>query len=236
MPSPLEVLRKDRLFIIYGICIILSVIAFGIINYCTYTPGVNDEYPLWSLLLWSYLYVPLFLLKIFNGWKVTDFGFVMNRRVVITVGVSGLIAGWVFFASPEYRMSARWEYSLLEAFARVGEEVFFRGFVYLYFEKLFSMKNRPHVWAIILSSIAFTLPHTHTFLPGVHMPISTVIMAAILMAYLRHKTGSILPAILIHCFVGSDLLGALFGLAIYSLFIMGVGMGGFRFGPQHDVA
>ena len=69
----------------------------------------------------------------------------------------------------------------------VFEEVFFRGFLYGALKKSFGIS-----WAIFLSAGCFSLLHTNLmgFLP--------ILALGVFLAYLREKTGSIVPSIIVH--------------------------------------
>jgi hypothetical protein len=76
---------------------------------------------------------------------------------------------------------------LISAMAPVVEEVFFRGFLYAAIRKRFTV-----FWSIFLSAFLFSLLHTNLlgFLP--------ILLLGMFLAYLREKTGSLMPCIVIH--------------------------------------
>ena len=215
-----ETFREEKIYFYGSIYVVLSIIVFGIINYFTWSPGVVTELSVFFLLCWLSLYLPMIVFNKSAGWKIDTFGFVLNKRVGTVVALSLLLGAWLYVKEPEIRMFDQWHYSLIEAFARVGEELYFRGFIYLLALRLFKTKKKPHLWAILLSSIAFTVMHTQSFLPENGTPISQVFLLALLLAYLRHTTDSLLPGITIHCLLKGNLLGILFGWAIYALFVV----------------
>ncbi|UNC93883.1 CPBP family intramembrane glutamic endopeptidase [Candidatus Contubernalis alkalaceticus] len=108
---------------------------------------------------------------------------------------------------------------MIQVFARTGEELFFRGFLYTLIIKIFKHENKPWLWAIFLSSLLFALVHTQTFLPEYGTNMTTIFMIGYVLALLRKWTNSILPAIMIHVFVQSNILGVIFSVIIYYLFI-----------------
>lgn len=220
MQSIKETLRNEKIYLFGSIYVILSIIAMGIINYFSWSPGVVTELSVFGLLLWGSLYLPMIFFNYFADWKISEFGFVLNKRVGIVIALSLLLGVWLYIREPEIWMFDKWYYSLIESFARVGEELYFRGFIYLLVLKLFKAEKKPHLWAIILSSIAFTFMHTQSFLPENGTPIFQIFLLALFFAYLRDKTDSLLPGITIHCLLKGNLLGILFGWAIYVIFLL----------------
>lgn len=92
------------------------------------------------LLLWFLLYVPLGLFTAIAGWKIQDFGFSVNHRI------SFALLPVLFLCAPiVLSFAVPWQSALIEAFARTGEEVFFRGFLFLLLLKIFREKARPEV-------------------------------------------------------------------------------------------
>ena len=112
-----------------------------------------------------------------------------------------------------------WEYSLIEAFARTGEELYFRGFTYLLVLRMFKHKKN-WLWAVILSSLAFTLVHSQIFPPEYRTSFFQVFITALFLAYLRHLTDSLLPGVTIHCFLKGGLSTVLFGWGLYAMFVV----------------
>ncbi len=212
--------REEKLYLYGSIYVLLSTIIFGVINYFTWSPGVVTEVSALFLLSWIPLYLPMIVFNQFADWRVSEFGFVVDKRTGIVAAISLLFGVWVCVKEPTLWMFDRGYYSLIEAFARVGEELYFRGFIYLLVLKLFKAEKKPYIWAIVLSSIVFAAMHTQTFLPEYGTSLFSVFLSALLLAYLRHKTDSLLPGITIHSFLKGSLLGILFGWAIYALFVL----------------
>lgn len=165
MQSIKETFREERVYLYGSIYVLLSIVVFAVVNYFTWSPGVVTGLSALSLLGWTSLYLPVIVFNKSAGWKIDEFGFTLDRRVGIVVAISLLLGAWLYVREPDMRMFERWHYSLIEAFARVGEELYFRGFVYLLALGLFQTEKKPHLWAIVLSSMAFTVMHTQSFLP-----------------------------------------------------------------------
>jgi len=138
------------------------VLAFaGFLNYTEpYSSDPVTTPILWQLILWGALYLPIVILPIVAGLKVTDFGFTLNPLLALAVS---LIVTICAFWSPTAIVT--WRSALIEAFARTGEEIFFRGFLFVLFSEIFRNKRRPWLWAAIVSSMLFALAHTQTFQP-----------------------------------------------------------------------
>lgn len=162
------------------------------------------------------MYVPFFYYLFCDNWKIKDFGFVLNYQVATILVV---IIVFIMFRV-EHISLINWQSSMIETFARTGEELFFRGFLYTLLLKIFRSKKKPWLWAVIISSLAFALMHTQTFLPEYNSSMLDIFILAMIMALLRKWTGSILFAISIHVLLKAGILGVIFGLIGYLLFVL----------------
>lgn len=219
-PEHVRESEKRNVYAFGVIYIIGSLIVFAILNYFAWTTGPVTELTLLYFVSWTSFYVPLFIFYISAQWKVTETGFTVNKWVGIIVVLSLILGGYVYMKAPDIVVVEKWYYSLIEAFARTGEEVYIRGFIYTLVLKLFQHKKKPWMWAVVLSSIVFAAMHTQTLLPEYGTSIFQIFLFALFTAYMRHLTGSILPGITIHCFLKGGLAGALFGWFIYVLFVL----------------
>lgn len=112
--------------------------------------------------------------------------------------------------------------SLTEAIARTGEELFFRGFVYALVIRIFANQKKiyTHLWAIMLSSLAFAVVHTQTFLPANNDTMLSILLFSLFLGSVRSLTGSILPGIILHLlFNTGTIVAVILGCVIYGLFI-----------------
>lgn len=76
------------------------------------------------------------------------------------------------------------------------------------------------MWAILVSSLAFALVHTQTFLPESTDTMFAIFLFAIFLAFLRYATGSLLPGIIVHLAANTqDMLAVFLGCVIYGLFV-----------------
>ena len=200
----------------------------GYLNYTEpYSPGPSTTPILWQLILWASLYLPVIVLPIAARWKVTDFGFTLSPNLAIAALIVTLFCAVITNA-----IAATWGSGILEAFARTGEEVFFRGFLITFFIRLFDNKRRPWLWAAIVSSILFALVHTQTFqqsylsthsspyAPAIFTIIQRLLNVfgmGLVLALLRVWTRSILPGAIAHSIINCNILALPFVLVIYSL-------------------
>lgn len=185
----------------------------AVINYFTYSPNPVHTVSSGMFLLWMALYGPLFVYVLWAKWPVPDFGFTSNWRLLLVLVAMGLILLLNFDKNAipqEHR-------AFVIGFARTGEELFSRGFVYALMLRLGHKWKRRELWAIVLSSLIFTLVHTHTFRPDYRSTMLDVFFIAMVFAWARHWTRSILPGVLVHCGIQAGIPGMLWGSLIYAI-------------------
>jgi membrane protease YdiL (CAAX protease family) len=172
-----------------------------------------------ACILWISAYLPAVALPLLAGWNDKHVGFRLGwNAVLISIG---FIAFLVLF--PQTRLLG-WSKVTTEAFARTGEEVFFRGFLFTLIWRLAEKKPRPWVWAIVGSSLAFMIVHTQTFQPGgilehgvfqvVSRLINLFVFSAIL-SYVRWRTDSVLPGAVVHSTFNGGLATIPFVVVLY---------------------
>jgi membrane protease YdiL (CAAX protease family) len=192
-----------------------------------YDPNPVNSPSTIQLILWFLLYVPLGLFTAITNWKIEDFGFSINYRTVFaSILVLALCVPIILtFEVP-------WRSALIEAFARTGEEVFFRGFLFLLLLKVFSEKARPGMWAIIISAVVFALVHTQTFQASfistygagpigyrIFERMLNIFLFGALFALVRHWSQSILPGVIAHSLLKAGVLALPFCLIIFTGFV-----------------
>ena len=212
--------------LILGIFYAVSMVALvAYLNYTLpYDPNPVTSTTTTQLILWFLLYVPLGLFTTITDWKIEDFGFSINYR---TGFASILVLALCVPMTLTYEVP--WRSALIEAFARTGEEVFFRGFLFLLLLKIFSETAKPGMWAIIISAVIFALVHTQTFQTSFISnygtgPISyrvferllNVFLSGVLFALVRHWTQSILPGVIAHNLLNAGVVTLPFCLTIYA--------------------
>jgi membrane protease YdiL (CAAX protease family) len=207
------------------------VVILALICYLNYTePYSNDpvtSFDFRALIFWGLLYLPVIILPIVAGRKVIEFGFTLNPFLALA---SLLIVAMCAYSFPTDMIT--WQSALIEAFARTGEEIFFRGFLFVLFTELFRNKHRPWLWAAIASSILFALAHTQTFQSGFlaqygspSLPIAfqffqrflNLFGLALVFALIRVWTHSILPGAIAHSLSKASIATLPFVLLIYGI-------------------
>ena len=175
------------------------------------------------LFVWLLLYIPLGLFTIIADWKIEDFGFSINYKV----GFASILV-CVLCAPMTFTTMVPWRGAVIEAFARTGEEVFFRGFLYLLVLKVFSEKAKPGMWAVLISASVFALVHTQAFqssyFENVSMNRSFLIMQRLfnvfflgaIFALIRYWTKSILPGVIAHSLIKGGVFVLPVCIAIYA--------------------
>lgn len=211
--------RVYRFGIIYTL--VLITIA-AVANYFTWgtqfaSTIINVLLLILTIAMWTALYVPIPIFIKTANWKLRDFGFVVNKgTIIISLGLALLV---LFRLGVNLQLNYL-QYALIDAVARVGEEVFFRGFIFTLVIKLLQGKQWSSFWAVVISSLAFAIVHTQTFLPSNHLTMLDIFISSLLMGVIRYFTGSVLPGIIAHCAGNAGILGMLAGILIYCLFIL----------------
>ena len=214
--------KTSRLYKVSILYTLILIIIAAIANYFTWdtvyeSAIVNAFLLVLTIAMWIALYIPVPVLMIKADWKISDFGFVINKGTFIAsfaVGALMLIRlGWTF------RFDLI-QYTIIEAFARVGEELFFRGFIFTLALKLLKGKENSVLWAILISSVLFAIVHTQTFLPSNHLTMIDIFISGLIMVIIRYFTGSILSGIITHLAGNAGVLGMVFGILIYCIVII----------------
>jgi membrane protease YdiL (CAAX protease family) len=91
-------------------------------------------------------------------------------------------------------------YAILACTAGVSEEFLYRGFVFMAFVRMIVNYGQPNAFAVILSSMWFSLAHLYQGKRGV----ITTFVVGLIFALIRVWTGSLIPAIVAH--IGIDLV------------------------------
>lgn len=214
--------KTSKLYRFGVVYTLVIVIIAAIANYFTWdsvyeSSIVNAFILILTIAMWIALYIPVPVFMTKADWKISDFGFVINKGTFIAsfaVGALMLIRlGWTF------RFDLI-QYTVIEAFARVGEELFFRGFIFTLALKLLKGKENSVLWAILISSVLFAIVHTQTFLPSNHFTMIDIFISGLIMVIIRYFTGSILPGIITHLAGNAGVLGMVFGILIYCIVII----------------
>jgi membrane protease YdiL (CAAX protease family) len=187
-----------------------------------YDPSPTSSPTLGQILLWTGLYLSLPLFTIVARWRVKDFGFTLSSRML----VASLPLLTICALLPVGKQ-VTWNTAIVEAFARGGEEVFFRGFLFLVLVKLFASKSRPWLWAALVSALLFALVHTQTFQASyfenasmgrfflIVQRLFNVFLVGVVLALVRHWSHSLLPAMMFHAGVQSGIAAMLLTIPLY---------------------
>ncbi|MBN2392530.1 MAG: CPBP family intramembrane metalloprotease [Anaerolineae bacterium] len=219
---------KPKLF---RIAVVYAIVVWMVISYLNYVlpydPDTPTKFDLEHLLFWSLLYLPVIVLPAFANWKLRDFGLGINGATILAaLLVVGMCGSMVL--SVERNLA----HAATEAFARSGEEIFFRGFVYLLLEKVFSNRKHPWLWALFGSSIVFVAAHTSAFQesylsqreqPALYVALERILnvfLLAVGFGTIRAVTGSVIPTALAHCLVNGGILTLPFVLATFAIGIL----------------
>lgn len=201
--------------------VIITIIA-AIANYFTWHAQITSQTMFISVfivgfILWIGMYFPVFIFMKKDKWKLEDFGICLNKK--LTIGTLLLTTFILWKIGLKFSVS-NLPFAVVEAFARVGEEIFYRGFIYAFVLKLFANKRKPWILAVIISSFLFTIMHTQTFLPENSLNMFSIFMTSVLLALFRHWTDSILLGIILHCVSNGGIETMLIGMIIYFIFLI----------------
>jgi membrane protease YdiL (CAAX protease family) len=179
-----------------------------------------------ELLLWVLLYLPLGLMVMVAKWDVADFGFSITTNLSLAILFIVPVC-----SSITWGIQSSWLSAIIESFARTGEEIFFRGFLFALLLKVFAAKKKPWIWAVLISSVLFTFVHAQTFQPDffanraesrayvVIERLFNLLLIAVFLALLRHWTQSILPSAIIHGTLASGIITIPFCFLIYAIIV-----------------
>lgn len=179
-----------------------------------------------QLLLWVLLYLPLGLMVMIAKWDVADFGFSITTNLGLAILFIIPVCG-----ATTWGVQASWLSAIIESFARTGEEIFFRGFLFVLLLKIFAAKRQPWVWAVLISSVLFAFVHTQTFQSDffakraesstyvVIERLFNLLLIAVFLALLRHWTQSILPSAIIHSTLAAGIFTIPFCFLIYAIIV-----------------
>jgi uncharacterized protein len=230
MGKLLSTIQRHRWLTLSSLYLALILVIGGYVNYTQLYDATPTAVPGWpQVVFWASLYLPLLILPLLARWPPVDFGLTLNLRTFVTAMVL-VMAGAAITVSVQITRQG----AFFEAFARTGEEVFFRGFVFLLLLKLFQNKSRPWLWAVLGSSLLFALVHTQTFQPTyfgqydwpsaalffrVIERLFNVFLIAVALAWLRHWTGSILPAVIVHTTLSGGIAALLISFGFFGIML-----------------
>lgn len=212
----IKTIVSNRWLLIGSIYTLLMIVYAAIINYLSWSP--QNEIDPWMpifLATWLILYIPLFIFPRWAGWNLSGFGIRLDP-LVFSLSLIIVVAG---LGCSAIQQNTSIQLGLIEGFARGGEELFFRGFVYQLVLKICGSKTHPRVWAVLVSSLLFALVHTQTFLPDNHTDMFNIFLLGAIFASIRALTGSVLPAMVAHAAFRGGMLGMISAVLIYMLLL-----------------
>jgi membrane protease YdiL (CAAX protease family) len=175
---------------------------------------------LWlDFLFWTTLYLPALIFPRIAGWNSAQLGFALNLRLLL---VSGLLLMVIAIPLRDSLLNFRLEQLpaiLIQTYARTGEELFFRGFIFLFALQIFRSQKWPALWAVALSTMCFTWVHTQALLPGSQIDINAVVLFALVVGLLRAWTASLLPGIIAHLMLNGAPPGILLDGLVYAIIV-----------------
>ena len=195
-----------------------------------YDPEPGRSLSLSAYLLWGASYLPLAVLPAVWNWRIAEFGFVISPRMLVgSMFLLAICTPMTALKMPSFQAS------LAEAFARTGEEIFFRGFLFLLAMSAFRKCKRPWLLAVLVTSVCFIAVHTQTFQSGYFSPeelsqaphyalvlqrLLNLSLIATALGLLRHLTGSVLPGAIAHTALNAGIGAALGSLFIYAMVVV----------------
>lgn len=193
-----------------------------------YEPGLSFPPRVEHFLIQALLYVPLVVLTLLGRWRFAEFGILLGSRVFVASALALVVTLPVLFT-----VAVDLRAGIVEGFARFGEELFFRGFLFALVLGVSRASLRPWLWAVIVSSAAFTLVHTQTFQPAyfrtdlptplwflIMQRLLNVFLIAVVFALVRRWSGSILPAVIVHTALNGGLTAVATGVVLYAVLLL----------------
>jgi membrane protease YdiL (CAAX protease family) len=222
-----------------GLGFLLGFSALGaLLNYLNTLDMVSpaQEAPQWvHAIFWVAIvlfYVPIygaFVHSVRNWkWSLDEWGFGLRGRTWLSIGLAFILLLFVWLPLPSFELgsihigdlgSMRANFSqvgipmlLFGGYARSAEELLYRGFALVLFQRMFSRYRSNKLWAVILSSALFALVHTHRVPQMLQLFLGTSIPLAALTIWTR----SISVALVIHALAGGGHVGALCAALFFS--------------------
>lgn len=225
---------KDVSVNVKGVIFLLGYsLLSAILNYLNSIAQSNTvpgKPPLWIAIIgWTFIvlfYLPIYAIFLHSvrrwSWSLDEWGFNLHGRAWISNAgaILGLVGVWLllhfewgnlsFFEVDATQPQMGVSLLLFQGYARVAEELLYRGLALVLFQRLFSNSPCRSLWAVLLSSACFTLVHTHRPSMLMWLFVSSVLLAAIVL-----WTRSLALAFAIHSAAGLH-IGMLYAIIVYS--------------------
>lgn len=177
-------------------------------------------------------YVPIYGAFVYSvrhwKWSLEEWGFGLRGRAWLSIGLAFLALLLVWLPLPSTQSGSvqlgdldhlRAIYSqagvprlLFEGYARIAEELLYRGFALVLFQRMFSPSRYSWLWAVLLSSALFTLVHTHRVPQMLQLFLGTSVPLAAFTIW----THSISFALVFHAIASGGHIGALCAAIFFS--------------------
>lgn len=222
-----------------GLVFLLGYSALAaVLNYLTTLrqTSVAQETPYWELVAgWAIVilfYVPIYWIFIHSvrrwKWSLDEWGFGLKGRPWLAICLASIALLVVWLPLPGISIGsmkigdfgnlrsgfgqADIPFLIFEGYARVAEELLYRGFALVLLRRIFSSNRYNWLWAILISSALFAVVHTHR----VSQMLQLFLGAAIPLAVFTLWTRSISTAFVIHAIAGGGPIGALFSAVTFA--------------------
>lgn len=202
----------DRLLLVL---IAVWAVAGGLGNYYRLrgpTVGSRQFWLLLTMALWAAIAGVVAYSLIRRRRRPADYGFSFRRGGVASLAV--LAAVHVYLAiSGRLVLSATGNY-LLSTFGASMEELAFRAIAIDCFLLLIDGMKAKAFWAILASSVVFTVPHVTSKSPAM---LQGIFISSLIMGYVYYKSRSILLPAWIHAVANAGYLGGILAAGAYCL-------------------
>ncbi len=163
----------------------------------------------------AYASVPITLRKF--GWTLTDWGFGLARISWATIAVAVLLTAhaWISAGGPREVLAAMgsgWPMGVFEGYARVAEELIYRGFALVFLAKTLPPGRGRKFLAVLIAGALFAVMHTQY---DPQRRLSLFLGAALPLGAITLWTRSVSLAFVLHGLAGGGPVGALFGLGFF---------------------
>jgi hypothetical protein len=206
----------------FGLIFLIGFSVFGaFLNYInfldklsTYLTQAIQTIPIVVIIHWSVfllIFVPIYWMFYHSvrkwDWSLDEWGFGLKKKAWIGIGLSIIVILIIVFQMQKQKTamvtdSSHFSIFFIISYARVAEELMYRGFALILLRRLFKKYKYGTLYAIFLSSALFTIVHTHKL----ESALSQYVGGSLLITVITALTGSISFAIIYHAIAGGGLI------------------------------
>lgn len=206
----------------FGLIFLIGFTVFGaFLNYINFLDKLNtyliqtiQSLPIMVIVYWSVfllIFVPIYWMFYHSvrkwDWSLEEWGFGLNKKAWIGIGLAIVAIIVIVFQMQTQKPamvtdSSHFSIFFIISYARVAEELMYRGFALILLKRLFKKHKYGIVFAIFLSSALFTLAHTHKL----ESALGQYIGGSLLITVITFLTGSISFAVIYHATAGGGLI------------------------------